>query len=82
MRLSDIPFGTTDWSRLAATEHKGETGLAYWRTQMGTSGFAWSNIRAATWPIIGAAKGISSCAWRASSTPNSPMAAALRSSRE
>ena len=33
MRLSDIPFGTTDWTRLEATEHKGETGVAYWRTQ-------------------------------------------------
>ena len=34
MQLSRIPFGTTDWSRLEAAEHKGETGLAYWRTQV------------------------------------------------
>ena len=33
MQLSRIPFGTTDWSCLEPTEHKGETGLAYWRTQ-------------------------------------------------
>jgi hypothetical protein len=33
MRISDIPFGTTDWSQIQRTEHKGETGLAYWRTQ-------------------------------------------------
>jgi hypothetical protein len=33
MQLSDIPFGTTDWSKILRTEHKGETGLAYWRTQ-------------------------------------------------
>jgi hypothetical protein len=31
MRMSDIPFGTTDWSRVDRTEHRGERGLAYWR---------------------------------------------------
>lgn len=33
MKMSDICFGTTDWSALAATEHQGETGTAYWRTR-------------------------------------------------
>jgi hypothetical protein len=33
MQISDIPFGTTDWSQIERTEHKGEMGLAYWRTQ-------------------------------------------------
>jgi hypothetical protein len=33
MKMSAIPFGTTDWSRIPATEHKGETGVAKWRTQ-------------------------------------------------
>ncbi|MEO6688923.1 MAG: DHCW motif cupin fold protein [Dokdonella sp.] len=33
MQLSDIPFGTTDWSRIDRTEHTGEAGMAYWRTQ-------------------------------------------------
>ena len=33
MEMSDIPFGTTDWSSIEASEHKGETGVAYWRTQ-------------------------------------------------
>src|SRR5881394_586734 len=33
MQMSGIPFGTTDWSQIARTEHKGERGLAYWRTQ-------------------------------------------------
>jgi hypothetical protein len=33
MRLSGIPFGTTDWSMVEATEHKGETGMAHWRTR-------------------------------------------------
>ena len=33
MQMSGIPFGTTDWSAIERTEHKGERGLAYWRTQ-------------------------------------------------
>ncbi|WP_334187712.1 DHCW motif cupin fold protein [Noviherbaspirillum sp.] len=33
MRMTDIPFGTTDWSSILPTEHKGETGTAWWRTQ-------------------------------------------------
>lgn len=32
MQLTDIPFGTTDWAAVAPTEHRGETGMAYWRT--------------------------------------------------
>lgn len=32
MKLSDIPFGTTDWSQIERTEHKGKQGLAFWRT--------------------------------------------------
>jgi hypothetical protein len=31
MEIKEIPFGTTDWSTVEATEHKGETGVAYWR---------------------------------------------------
>lgn len=33
MRMSGIPFGTTDWSRIEPTEHKGESGVAYWRSR-------------------------------------------------
>lgn len=33
MQMSGIPFGTTDWSMVERTEHKGEVGLAYWRTR-------------------------------------------------
>lgn len=33
MEMKNIPFGTTNWSHLVATEHKGETGMALWRTQ-------------------------------------------------
>jgi quercetin dioxygenase-like cupin family protein len=33
MEMSEIPFGITDWSQVQRTEHRGETGLAQWRTQ-------------------------------------------------
>lgn len=33
MQINDLPFGTTDWADVPATEHKGETGMAYWRTR-------------------------------------------------
>lgn len=33
MRISDLPFNTTDWAALSATEHPGITGKALWRTQ-------------------------------------------------
>ncbi len=33
MQIHDLPFGTTDWSAVVPTEHKGETGLAIWRTR-------------------------------------------------
>ena len=37
MQMSEIPFGTTDWSSITPTEHSGETGKAFWRTcQFGT----------------------------------------------
>lgn len=31
--MNDIPFGTTDWSAVERTEHKGERGTAWWRTR-------------------------------------------------
>lgn len=33
MQIADIPFGTTDWSDIAPTEHKGDVGTAFWRTR-------------------------------------------------
>ena len=33
MQLSDIPFQTTDWSKVERTEHPGEQGMAYWHTR-------------------------------------------------
>ena len=32
MKMSEIPFGTTHWAEVPKTEHKGETGVATWRT--------------------------------------------------
>jgi len=33
MDLKNIPFGVTEWSDVEPTEHKGDTGVAYWRTR-------------------------------------------------
>lgn len=33
MKMSDIPFGTTDWTLVPATEHPGAKGTATWRTR-------------------------------------------------
>lgn len=33
MKMSNIPFGTTDWTTVERTEHPGDTGVAYWQTQ-------------------------------------------------
>lgn len=33
MQMNDIPFGSTDWSEVERTEHKGETGSAFWQTR-------------------------------------------------
>ncbi len=32
MEIQNVPFMTTDWSKIPSTEHKGESGLALWRT--------------------------------------------------
>ncbi len=32
MNNNNIPFKTIDWSDIPKTEHKGETGIAYWQT--------------------------------------------------
>ena len=32
MRISDISFGTTDWSTIEAVEHKGEQDNSFWKT--------------------------------------------------
>jgi quercetin dioxygenase-like cupin family protein len=33
MKISEIPFGTTDWEQIERTEHTGDRGMAYWRQQ-------------------------------------------------
>jgi hypothetical protein len=37
--MTDIPFGATDWSSVPRVEHRGASGLAYWRT------LQWGGIR-------------------------------------
>jgi quercetin dioxygenase-like cupin family protein len=32
VKIEQVPFQTTDWSKIAPTEHPGETGVAHWRT--------------------------------------------------
>jgi quercetin dioxygenase-like cupin family protein len=32
MKIENVPYTAVDWSKIPATEHKGETGMAYWRT--------------------------------------------------
>jgi quercetin dioxygenase-like cupin family protein len=39
MKMTEIPFGTTDWSTVEPTTHKGDSGVATWRTrQFGPTG--------------------------------------------
>ena len=33
MKIDDLPFGVTDWSTVERTEHKGDSGFAYWQTK-------------------------------------------------
>lgn len=33
MQMTGIPFAVTDWSHIERTEHRGDTGMAYWRTR-------------------------------------------------
>jgi quercetin dioxygenase-like cupin family protein len=32
MEIKGVPFCTTDWDEVTATEHPGEAGTAFWRT--------------------------------------------------
>ena len=34
MKLDPFPFQTLQWSSIPREEHKGETGMAWWKTQM------------------------------------------------
>jgi hypothetical protein len=33
MKMENITFGITDWSKIERSEHKGEHGVAFWRTR-------------------------------------------------
>ncbi len=32
MKIENVSFMTTDWSKVSSTEHKGESGVAFWKT--------------------------------------------------
>ncbi|MFB0565366.1 MAG: DHCW motif cupin fold protein [Candidatus Aminicenantaceae bacterium] len=32
MKIKDVPFSTTDWSKIEQVEYKGETGTSFWKT--------------------------------------------------
>lgn len=32
MKIAGVPFQTIDWSKIAPSEHPGESGVAHWRT--------------------------------------------------
>lgn len=34
MEMAGIPFGTTNWDDVERTEHRGDAGIAYWRTRI------------------------------------------------
>src|SRR5215218_4745603 len=33
MQITQLPFGVTDWADVEPTEHRGESGVAHWRTR-------------------------------------------------
>ena len=33
MRITELPFGVTDWEAIEPTTHPGESGVALWRTR-------------------------------------------------
>ena len=79
MRMANIPFGTTDWSAVEPTTHKGETGVATWRTRQ----FGDIRVRMVEYSPGYLAdhwceKGQSSSASRASCTPSSRTAGPSR----
>lgn len=32
MKIENVPYSIVDWQTVQPTEHKGETGVAYWKT--------------------------------------------------
>ncbi len=32
MKIEGVPFTAVDWNRISAIEHKGRTGMSFWRT--------------------------------------------------
>ena len=63
MDIHEIPFGVTKWNAIASTEHKGETGVARWRTCVfGNIEYEWLSTQQVIWPTIGVRRVTSYCA--------------------
>lgn len=75
MKLTAIPFGTTDWSKLEAVSHPGEIGTALWRTcQFGDARVCMVDYSAGYLADHWCSRATFFCAWMVSSTPSSRMA--------
>ena len=79
MKIPTLPFTVTDWSRIEATSHPGETGQAFWRTfNIGDVRVRMVEYTPDISPITGATAATCCTCWKASSTPNCATAAASR----
>jgi len=80
MQMTDIAFGTTDWSTIAPEEHPGERGRALWRTrQFGTIRVRMVEYSPGYLADHWCSKGHISCASRASCTRSLPTDGAMSS---
>ena len=71
MKIPELAFTVTDWSKVEATRHPGETGEAVWRTfTVGACASAQSSTAQATLPIIGAIGATYFMSSRASCAPS------------
>jgi len=78
MKINDIPFGITDWSKITPTRKSGISGFALWQTQV----FGDIRVRIVEYSptmrqIIGVKKVIYYIAWRAHLTLSLVMAELL-----
>jgi hypothetical protein len=65
MKMTGFPLSTTDWAQVVPSEHPGESGIAFWRTQ----NFGEIRVR-----MVEYSPGYSADQSKANSKPPSPMA--------
>ena len=82
MKIPTLPFTVTDWSKVAATTHPGETGKALWRTlDIGDLRVRMVEYSPAISPTTGATAATCSMCCKANSTLNCATAARSSCSR-